>query len=137
MQSPVEHSLRSSTPTHYPYYGVHVPDSEAVQILACSIPDAFFVRLTALPNGTHYNDRVYRLQYTRQRSGLTSETSILKVCGRSSGREKSRNEVHVLQLIEATCPELPVPQVIAWSGQSSDAQAITKHAWILMALLEG
>ncbi len=106
MQSPIEPPLRSSTPTHYPYYVVHMPDSEAVQILACAIPDASFVRLTTLPDGTYYNNRVYRLQYTRQRSGLTSDTSILKVCGRASGREKSRNKVHVLQLIEATCPEL-------------------------------
>ena len=127
---------RSSTPSHYPYYGVRVTDSEAQQILACSIPQASFLRLTALPDGTYYNNRVYKIQYT-YRSSLKSGTSILKVCGRARGREKPRNEVHVLRLIEATRPCLPVPRVIAWSGQDQDAEAILEHAWILLTLLEG
>ena len=130
-----ESAPRSSTPPHYPYYGVHVSDSQAVQILAQSIPEASFLGLAALPDGTYYNNRVYRLQHTQ--GDLGSETSILKVCGRASGREKPRNEVNVLRLIGATRPELPVPRIIAWSGQNAECEAITEHAWILMTLLEG
>ena len=134
MQPNSETGDRSPTPPHYPYYGVNVSESEARQILACSIPESTFVQLTTLPDGTYYNNRVYKLQYKYK---AASKTSILKVCGSASGRAKPRNEVHVLRFIEATLPSLLVPRVIAWSGQDQNAETITEHAWILLTLLEG
>ena len=134
-----ENVARSTTPPHVPTYGIHVSDDDIRKIVERSLPSAEFVSKTALPQGSSYNNRVYfvsvRISNDEPQTHST-RTFVLKVCGRFWERYKTLNEVMCLELISIHCPDLPIPEVIAWSHDRAADESIGNE-WILMTKLLG
>lgn len=120
--SPIPHLLtmasldtaRPQTPPHHPIYGVHMPDDAIRNIVNTVFPHSKLHSIEQLPSGKSYNNRVYFISIT-QANSPQKQDFVIKVNGRFFGSNKIENEVASLRLLEAFCPNVPAPKVIAWS----------------------
>ena len=130
---------RTITPPHHPTYRVQASEPEILHILNHAIPHAELVSSAALPHGQSYNNRIYNLSVSlsgNAGSEASVQALILKVGGRFWKTIKTRNEVMCLRLIKLYCPQIPVPEVLAWSNRSGEIVGVD-FEWILMTKLTG
>ncbi|KAM0326312.1 hypothetical protein ACHAQA_006911 [Verticillium albo-atrum] len=139
---------------------------EAIQLLLNSIyPGVAVISAEQLPSGRSYNNRIYLIKVQHGGLGdspdrislsLDVQDLVLKLNGRFFGADKIQNEVACLRLMNIHCPDVPAPQVRAWSddgkyftkvshdedsGDSGKAPNLGpgEHAagWIIMSRLAG
>lgn len=121
---------------------------EAIELIAHSLfPDANLTSVVPLPSGKSYNNRIYFLKFDRKikRQQATGrdipqlQEFVLKVNGRFFGATKVQNEVGCLRLVEKYCPEVPAPQVFAWSedGKTAVLRGSVQSGWHTVRLSVG
>lgn len=78
--------------------------------------------------------RSYRLNAQQDDAVLECQDYVLKINGRGFGADKIQNKVSCLRLLEAYCPEIPVPRAVAWSQDGSTAEIINTGRAITKSL---
>lgn len=152
---------RPSTPPHNPNYGVRMSPESIKSIMHEAMQGLDWVYIDPLPPLRPFNNRIYflkafcyQLNAQQDDAVLECQDYVLKINGRGFEADKIQNEVSCLRLLEAYCPEIPVPRAVAWSQDGSTAEiintgrAITKsldlkpmdgtlEGWILMTRASG
>ena len=117
-------------------------------------PQFAIVNVEQLESGKSYNNRIYfvDIEPASPSPGLedTPRSLVLKIAGHFFDHRKVENELGCLLLLKKYCPDVPVPEAIAWSangqkietveGRSIEAAKDTPfsdHAWILTTRLSG
>lgn len=154
-------------------YQPRLSDDEIHDIISSALPEAVYVSHKAFSDHFADNNRLYEVRVRTRTSCLRRKSSndvdgtsqesvaqpvidtedqeqalVLKACRRFWKGYKTINEVMCLKLIAQTCPEIPVPRVVAWfapalSSSPSTALGIpgkegtSEKEWILMMKLPG
>jgi hypothetical protein len=118
MQPPV--SVRPLTPPHHPTHGVHMSFEQIHTLCSVIFPSSKLLSTRQLPSGGSFNNRIYFLQVTSTTNHSCVSEYVLKVNGQFFGADKVQNEVSCLHLLAHHCPGIPVPRVVAWSGDGDD-----------------
>ena len=147
-------ALQPHTPPHFPMYKVHLSRRTIEFITQAVFPKYVINKITQLESGKSYNNRIYMIsmESVPPKSCSTDEgkSLILKVVGHYFDHRKVENEVANLLLLKSHCPEIPVPEVFAWSSDGRSIEAVqcepiepqehgisSDHGWILMSTLPG
>ena len=143
------------TPPTYPTNNVHLSNTKIEAILKATLPDYDVYYIHELDCSKSYNNRIYLIDVQPAHEDSQTEDRegrnlLLKVSGRYFDHRKVENEVAGLLLLKKYCPEIPVPDVLAWptsggtietiAGESIEAEqhdAVSEHGWILMTRLPG
>ena len=129
-----------STPPHHPTYNVHASHEDIRTILREVYPDRSLLSSAPLPHGESYNNRIYHVSVgTLPSTPKASVLSLVLKVGGNVGQWKNiktLNEVMCLKLVKFHCPDIPVPEVVAWSNESGRFPGID-FEWILMTKLPG
>ncbi|KAJ5815455.1 hypothetical protein N7474_007232 [Penicillium riverlandense] len=155
---------REYTPENHPTCGVHLSNETITEILEFLIPGCIILSITPLEHGKSFNNRIIFIKievpYDYLIAGLRNESVnelVLKLNGQFFDLSKSLNEVSCLSLLRALIPEVPSPNVLAWSSTKSSIihrftpQGIPErkilqlrsedleqhHEWILMTTVPG
>ena len=147
-------SSSPSTPPHQPTYNVRLSTDRIHKIIRMIFPQFAIVNVEQLESGKSYNNRIYfvDIEPASPSPGLedTPRSLVLKIAGHFFDHRKVENELGCLLLLKKYCPDVPVPEAIAWSpngekietveGRSIEAAKDTPfsdHAWILTTRLSG
>lgn len=130
------------------------------------MPHCQIQSIRSLEAGSSFNNRLYFLKIQVPTSckirGLSNSDGtnlVLKLSGRFWGPAKVQNEVSSMLLLKSATPEIPVPEVVAWSHDGRyvvsmvqneayhaescttslpiEAYSSTHTGWILMTMLPG
>lgn len=141
----------SETPPHHPTYNVRLTKATIAAIVGRVYPSGRLLECHELGRGKSFNNRIYFLD-VEPGSGEQATTTVklvLKVCGHYFGATKVQNEVSALQLLQRFCPNMPVPELLAWSetGKTcclADGTRLTgpedfvaPQGWVLQTRLPG
>ena len=141
---------RTVTPPSCPIYGVQLTQDEIEAIVETSFKNVQSISSARLPSGSSYNNRIYSIDVALAKNPRTLQL-ILKVSGWPTDWKhyKIQNEVLALSLVKKYCPEIPVPEVIAWCDGKETAChddvglivrkpiQIACKEWVLMSRLPG
>jgi Ser/Thr protein kinase RdoA (MazF antagonist) len=144
----------SSTPPYLPTYQVYLNEQRIKTIINAVFPDFEVTGIQQLESGQSYNNRIYFIDTTHRKNppdgNPASRRFVLKLAGHYFNHRKIENELGCLLLLKRYCPEVPVPEVFAWSGnggaietvdgsylQASEGQPFSDHPWILISRLPG
>lgn len=138
---------RDTTPPHHPTHGVHLSDTQIRSIIATAIPGSELTSCQQIPRGSSFNNRVYLLQII---SAQATRELVLKVSGRVWRGDKVQNEVAAHLIVNHFCPEVPLPEIVAWSEDGVNCTSFITHRtesqpidedssrpWVLMTRAEG
>ncbi|KAH9240610.1 hypothetical protein K456DRAFT_1931459 [Colletotrichum gloeosporioides 23] len=152
---------RPPTPPQNPNYGVRMSPESIRSIMHEALQGLDRVYIDPLPPLRSFNNRIYflkafcyQLNAQQDDAVLECQDYVLKINGRGFGADKIQNEVSCLRLLEAYCPEIPVPRAVAWSQDGSTAEIIntgrattksldlkpmdgTLEGWVLMTRASG
>ena len=147
-------ALQPNTPPHFPTYNVHLSHKTIELITQAVFPKYLPNKITQLESGKSYNNRIYMISMESMPSKSCSadegKSLILKVVGHYFDHRKVENEVASLLLLKSHCPEIPVPEVFAWTSDGKSIETVqgepikpeeqgtcSDHGWILMSTLPG
>jgi hypothetical protein len=146
--------------------GITISEEEVRRILRLVVPSHRLVSFSPLKNGDSFNNRLYFLTIEPSSNPsvspskpLSSPRLVLKLSGRFWNHTKIQNEVGSICLLKSLAPEIPTPEIIAWSEDGTsiatlaqpepdsttlrgpqligDEQQHTHTGWILMTCLPG
>lgn len=141
------------TPPDAPNYGVSIDNDVVVEIVKRSLPkhETDLITVKTLAAGASFNNKIYFIHIDHE----PAARYVLKVNGRFFGPEKVKNEVCALLLLRRHCPDVPVPDIVAWSldgrkittapfegrlgsvAIEDEEVTVPVPAWILMTCLPG
>jgi hypothetical protein len=144
----------ASTPPHLPTYQVHLSEQRIKTIIHTTFPDLKVTQVQQLESGQSYNNRIYFIDTLNQKppqgGAPAPKGLVLKLAGHFFNHRKIENELGCLLLLKKYCPEIPVPEVLAWSCdgrtidtldgrhiQAPENQFFSDHPWTLISRLPG
>ncbi len=117
-------------------------------------PDHNVTNIKQLQSGKSYNNRVYFIDiaHAQRQADQNHGASglVLKLAGHYFDHRKIENELGCLLLLKKHCPDLPIPEAVAWSANGRGIETVdgrileaeegipfSDHAWILESRLRG
>lgn len=148
--------MNDITPPNWPIYNVKLSVDEILKVIERVFLGVRLISLQDLSKRKSYNNRIYFLRLQHSQEGQ-NEDVVLKVIGRFFDGKKVQNEIASLLLVAHHCPGVPVPEVLAWSEDGRQINAIrngmhavlsdpvigdlppieTLHPWIMMSKCPG
>lgn len=150
--------MSDSTPPNWPIHNVTLTKDEISGLVKHVYPEALLISVEDLSKGKSFNNRIYFLRIQSNEEERRYEQDIvLKVIGKFFDGRKIQNEVASLLILARFCPDVPVPEVFAWSDDGRQITAIQNgvyavlsdpvidpvppikepHPWVMMSKLPG
>ena len=143
-----------STPPHLPTYHVTLSHERIEVIVNHVYPEHNVTSIRQLESGKSYNNRVYFVGIESVQDhtdkNITPRGLVLKLAGHYFDHRKVENELGCLLLLKKYCPDLPIPDAVAWSANGQSIRTVdgrkieaekgkpfSDHSWILESRLLG
>jgi len=142
----------TGTPPNQPIYNIKFSPEQIETLVQRVFPQSKLVSHKQLNSGESFNNRIYFLTLDHENNDNLPTTTVLKVIGRCFSNAKIQNEVSTLLQLKKYCPEIIVPELVAWCEDGKRIHsALTQpnndddiilttpesHKWIMMSTLPG
>ncbi|KAJ9655756.1 hypothetical protein H2198_005462 [Neophaeococcomyces mojaviensis] len=142
----------SYTPPNHPIHNVKLSVDQIATLVRRVFPNSELVSYEQLSSGQSFNNRIYFLTLKHYGQDSLPTETVLKVIGRFFDVRKIQNEVSNLLLLKRHCPEIPAPEIVAWSkdtkiidstltqpinSNETMTRASGSHKWVMMTKRPG